>query len=1304
MRVIKYVSDFLKRRRLVVCLLALTLSSCFSQTGYCEAAAGEDNIGSFLQVFPERANEISFGQQKCRFLRFNIFSSGQGAPAIDELLVYESKDATDNLAATNLKSVTASSCITGYDIHRVENIVDDKFGNNASWVAGDDPSFDVPQWVQLEWNSAVTVGKVIFSRDRAGLYHDRLPLELTVELSNDGENWSQVAVIHGVTTDISASGLAEYTTQWFANAPQSPAKDFVKVNASIGGNLSEYQKLLQEAFLGEENALLKISGFADCEQGLIQRHYPEFVEPKHKPDSIVPLPELEESPSLNFSSFSLLLDPTWENASRANVYGFAGGNFSVGPLVEQTISAAIVDDLLFVRIEGNRFLSDHRAMISTENLPVRGFLCVRDNRVFWKQIDSLGDRKAESEFELQGKYNSTTGELKAAIPLAFFPEYERRGLYISLGIGCHNTLPGGRPVHFKIASFSARLENNGRADDDFVLRINAFHRGLRLKTNQSDVVIQPNESKELHCRGNFGQTGAEIEWECVDTETGDVFRFVQFRYDSCYRPFCQLKEMLERLEGDADDRFDERDFDKRRLIPGSINPRYVNLDLLVNEQDNALERRNLFEYFGNQSSRNLEDDSVYFTIKRQAIILWKEYNEILKNSKKIDFNDLSSCNEFCLRERELFYKVRLLKRELFLSNDELNRVEHILANKRRPFWPSHNYSDLFDSEWNPGGGVVMIDIPREAGVLRPEKSAIKEIVNAKDGIIRNPSASFDATKIYYSFRASQNEYYRIFELDLATGVSRRISADGPFHDFWPTELPDGDLAFISTRCKKKFICWRPQAFVLFRMNKNGGNIKPLSFANLTEFAPSVEDDGRIIWTRSEYVDKGADYGHTLWTIRTDGTSPELVFGNTINLPQGYANGRRVPNSNEVCCVMISHFGDLNGPVALLDLSKGPHDPSAICSITPEVPWPGFWARTETFREPFPISRDVFLVSHAAFDRFGIYLIDRFGNREMLAIDPTIDVVCPQPFEPRDVPPVIENPGEPELKSQKLGRFSIANVYRGLEGQVRPGEAKYLRVCQEMPSPLALLEDGTYQADHDPFMEYYASPVDVLQGAYGWTSYVAKGVLGTVKIEEDGSSDFLAPAEKVLFFELLDENYNEIQRMRSVVQLQAGERRSCIGCHESRLSTPEGGLTNASKKASQQLVPPPWGAGAFWYEKVVQPVLNNNCAACHNNETATQNPRQFDLTETRDENKIPRSYRSLIQSGDVHYFDYTWGGGKTTKADPYTFGTAKSKIWSILKDENHRSVLLKSEEEQALKCWIDLNLPLWGDYQQRSLRE
>ncbi len=40
---------------------------------------------------------------------------------------------------------------------------------------------------------------------------------------------------------------------------------------------------------------------------------------------------------------------------------------------------------------------------------------------------------------------------------------------------------------------------------------------------------------------------------------------------------------------------------------------------------------------------------------------------------------------------------------------------------------------------------------------------------------------------------------------------------------------------------------------------------------------------------------------------------------------------------------------------------------------------------------------------------------------------------------------------------------------------------------------------------------------------------------------------------------------------------------------------------------------------------------------------------------------------------------------------------------MLKDERHKGVDLTSEEMQAIKCWIDMNCPLWGDYTFRPNR-
>jgi len=81
--------------------------------------------------------------------------------------------------------------------------------------------------------------------------------------------------------------------------------------------------------------------------------------------------------------------------------------------------------------------------------------------------------------------------------------------------------------------------------------------------------------------------------------------------------------------------------------------------------------------------------------------------------------------------------------------------------------------------------------------------------------------------------------------------------------------------------------------------------------------------------------------------------------------------------------------------------------------------------------------------------------------------------------------------------------------------------------------------------------------------------------------------------------------------------------------------------------------------------------------------------------------IPASYRTVITKGWVHYFDYTWGQ-EHAKAEPLTFGTVKSRLWQIL-DEGHYDFHLTRDEAHRIKCWTDLNCPLWSDYVFRPKR-
>ncbi|MGQ9574521.1 MAG: HzsA-related protein [Thermoguttaceae bacterium] len=649
-------------------------------------------------------------------------------------------------------------------------------------------------------------------------------------------------------------------------------------------------------------------------------------------------------------------------------------------------------------------------------------------------------------------------------------------------------------------------------------------------------------------------------------------------------------------------------------------------------------------------------------------------------------------------ERRVFFEARLAKRRLFLREPDLAPIEKILFVKRHAYEPSHNYSALLDAPWRPGGGIYLLEIPRREGRFEPGESRVRELFGSGSGLARDPVPNFDLSRIYFAYRASESDYFHLMSMG-PDGRDVKQLTGGPFHDFFPCPLPDGGLAFISTRCKSRYLCWRPQAFVLFRMDADGSRIWPLSYANLSEWNPSVTRDGRIIWTRSEYIDKGADFSHTLWTIRPDGTQPELVFGNTIIQPNGYTSGREVPGTSEVCCTLISHFGDLNGPIALVDPARGRFNPKAITSLTPEVPWPGMWPEEECFRDPYPIARDYFLCSHAPRRQFGLYVIDRFGNRELLYQDLEIGSMAPAPLRAVVPPPVLAPlPRRKDTPEPAWGQLVLADVYRGIEHAVPRGTIKYLRVVEEVRAGLEQLPNGHYRKDHEPFMHFYASPVDVVSGPYGWPSYVAKAPWGLAPVESDGSAHFYAPAGKTLYFQALDKDLNEVQRMRSVVQVQPGETRSCIGCHEDRRHAPpaRGGI--ALRRPPSRLEPPPWGAGPLAYERVVQPVWDRRCVQCHN----AHDKHKIDLTAALDPHRVPASYRTLIQQGWVHVLDCGWNSGGNEKRQPYTFGTFQSRLWKVL-DAGHYGAELTRDEMHAVKCWIDMNCPLWPDYIERSLR-
>ena len=146
-------------------------------------------------ILPNRAISLDFFPRKAKYVRLAIHQINSGPqPCVDELEVF-GPDAKKNLAlAAGGAKATASSCLEGFPIHKVEHLNDGKYTNARSWIAGESTG-----WAQIELPETAEVGRVVFSRDREGTHRDRLSMQFDILVSEDGQAWQTVKKIAALT-------------------------------------------------------------------------------------------------------------------------------------------------------------------------------------------------------------------------------------------------------------------------------------------------------------------------------------------------------------------------------------------------------------------------------------------------------------------------------------------------------------------------------------------------------------------------------------------------------------------------------------------------------------------------------------------------------------------------------------------------------------------------------------------------------------------------------------------------------------------------------------------------------------------------------------------------------------------------------------------------------------------------------------------------------------------------------------------------------------------------------------------------
>lgn len=655
----------------------------------------------------------------------------------------------------------------------------------------------------------------------------------------------------------------------------------------------------------------------------------------------------------------------------------------------------------------------------------------------------------------------------------------------------------------------------------------------------------------------------------------------------------------------------------------------------------------------------------------------------LKRLENAQAEALAAKNDPAAEERldKIREDLEQLERDVLLFD-----VDKIAVIRRHEIEASHVYTYHYEG-FRAGGGLYVVS-------LKDPKAPPKLLVESPTGQILDLDLSYDGTKILFSWRKKQDEGYHLWTINIDGSGLRQLTS-GVWHDYNGCWLPDGGIVFLSTRSPQFAYCWHAPVGILYRMNADGSGVRQLSGNYLNDFTPIVLDDGRIIYTRWEYVDRPAIPIQSLWTINPDGTGLMGYFGNRVLSPATFMEARQVPGTTKIICTMTGHNGPTRGAIGIVDRSKGVNAQAAIENITPDVPVPnvnegcGNTDGTKQYSGPYPLDARRFLVSI----RGPLLARTISGECQSVALaapENGMQWLAAQPIRPRLRPPVIPST-LPDPLADPYATLFLQDVYNGLEPYVQRGEIKTIRVVREMPKTVRI----------DPNLRAFGFQFPVIScGA----TYASKTVLGDVPVEADGSACFRVPAGIPIYFMALDAQGRAVQRMRSFTHLMPGEVQGCVGCHEHRLqaSRPHVGL--AASKPPRELVPPEWGVAGFDYSRIVQPVLDKHCVECHDPVKA---PKRLDLTGGKTDffnvsyDCLARENQGGRGSPYVNWIP-TYNGQEWNilEVRPKTWGSPVSKLAEVVlgghPDETGKArVTLDERSRRRLLSWIDLNVPYYG---------
>ena len=675
---------------------------------------------------------------------------------------------------------------------------------------------------------------------------------------------------------------------------------------------------------------------------------------------------------------------------------------------------------------------------------------------------------------------------------------------------------------------------------------------------------------------------------------------------------------------------------------------------------------------------------------------------------------LEDAGDVPLDARKAFYfECRRLVRAVAFANPLLDFDKLLFIKRHDPGGLFHMCHQYYGFAAKPGGGLFVLEDPFGPNPRVRDLLEDTVVENGRlegqaltPGSFLSPELSFDGETILFAYTQALGEYpewsprssYHIFKVN-HDGTGLVQLTDGDANDFDPCFLPNGRIVFISgrrggyLRCGGSAPPLDSPTYTLFSMADDGSDIICLSFHETHEWHPSVANDGMLVYTRWDYVDRGTNVAHHIWTCYPDGRDPRAFHGNypvhRESRPWMEMSIRAIPGSHRFVATAAAHHGHAFGSLVLIDPRLQDDGAMAqLTRLTPEVPFPEAETHVKAIRDhmvygtAWPLSEDDYLcVYDAACKNRGIYWIDRFGNRELIYRDPAISCLSPIPLRARPVPPIIPDGTTQTAGSEpRPATIAVMDMYNSDFEWPEGTKITALRMIQVLPK--------STPPSNKPRI-----------GIANQTN--ARAVLGTVPVEADGSVFCEAPVGKLIYFQALDETGMAVQSMRSGTYVHPGEQLTCLGCHESKhiASRPpfEAARTPlALRRAPSPIEPEPEGSNPYSYARLVQPVLDRHCVECHVKEDALdlRGIIEGDYGWTRSYTNLARDYGFYFDAGKGSVRSKDHGGSRTVAG---RFGARASALLPFLGEE-HYGTKLSGEEFHRIALWLDCNSEFYGAYE------